>query len=55
MKTIGLIGGMSWNSALEYYPLINSLVVKKPLRIRPTDLGIPVLDTTRFTPKLPLG
>ena len=23
MKTIGLIGGMSWESSLEYYRLIN--------------------------------
>lgn len=26
MKTIGLIGGMSWESSLEYYRLINELV-----------------------------
>jgi aspartate racemase len=26
MKVIGLIGGMSWNSTLEYYRLINELV-----------------------------
>ncbi|MBO8157277.1 MAG: aspartate/glutamate racemase family protein [Bacillaceae bacterium] len=26
MKTIGLIGGMSWESSLEYYRLINQLV-----------------------------
>ena len=24
MKTIGLIGGMSWESSLEYYRLINA-------------------------------
>ena len=30
MKTIGLIGGMSWESTLEYYRLIN-LEVKKRL------------------------
>ena len=23
MKTIGLLGGMSWESSLEYYRLIN--------------------------------
>jgi aspartate racemase len=28
MKTIGLIGGMSWESTLEYYRLINSAVHK---------------------------
>ena len=29
MKTIGLIGGMSWNSSLEYYRIINETVKEK--------------------------
>jgi len=29
MKVIGLIGGMSWNSSLEYYRLINKSVAEK--------------------------
>lgn len=29
MKTIGLIGGMSWESSLEYYRIINQLVQKE--------------------------
>jgi aspartate racemase len=29
MKTIGLIGGMSWESSLEYYRLINQLIREK--------------------------
>jgi aspartate racemase len=29
MKVIGLIGGMSWNSTLEYYRIINELVAGK--------------------------
>lgn len=29
MKTIGIIGGMSWESTIEYYKLINLLVNKK--------------------------
>jgi aspartate racemase len=29
MKVIGLIGGMSWASTLEYYRLINQLVAEK--------------------------
>ena len=29
MKTIGLIGGMSWESSAEYYRLINELVKQK--------------------------
>ena len=29
MKTIGLIGGMSWESSIEYYRIINELVREK--------------------------
>lgn len=29
MKTIGLVGGMSWESSLEYYRIINETVKKK--------------------------
>lgn len=29
MKTIGLLGGMSWESSLEYYRIINETVKKK--------------------------
>ncbi|RLI73013.1 aspartate racemase [Archaeoglobales archaeon] len=29
MKTIGLLGGMSWESTLEYYRIINELTAKK--------------------------
>ena len=29
MKTIGLIGGMSWESSLEYYRIINEEVKTK--------------------------
>ena len=29
MKTIGLIGGMSWESSLEYYRIINQIVKEK--------------------------
>jgi aspartate racemase len=29
MKTIGLIGGMSWESSLEYYRIINETIKKK--------------------------
>jgi aspartate racemase len=29
MKTIGLIGGMSWQSSLEYYRIINELISEK--------------------------
>jgi aspartate racemase len=29
MKTIGLIGGMSWESSAEYYRIINEEVKKR--------------------------
>ncbi|RLG56749.1 MAG: aspartate racemase, partial [Candidatus Hydrothermarchaeota archaeon] len=29
MKTIGLVGGMSWESTLEYYRIINETVKEK--------------------------
>ena len=29
MKTIGLIGGMSWESSIEYYRIINQQVRKE--------------------------
>ena len=29
MKTIGLIGGMSWESSIEYYRIINEEVRAK--------------------------
>jgi len=29
MKVIGLIGGMSWNSSLEYYRIINELIAQR--------------------------
>ena len=29
MKTIGLIGGMSWESTIEYYKIINNEINKK--------------------------
>ena len=29
MKTIGLIGGMSWESSLEYYRIVNETVKEK--------------------------
>lgn len=29
MKTIGLIGGMSWESSIEYYRIINQVIRKE--------------------------
>jgi len=29
MKTIGLIGGMSWESTAEYYRIINEAIVNE--------------------------
>jgi aspartate/glutamate racemase len=36
MKTIGMIGGMSWESSIEYYRIINEAVT------------LPLFDTTRI-------
>lgn len=32
MKTIGLIGGMSWESTVTYYQIINEIVKKRTWR-----------------------
>ena len=29
MKTIGLIGGMSWESTITYYQVINTVIKKR--------------------------
>ena len=29
MKTIGLMGGMSWESSIEYYRIINQLIQER--------------------------
>jgi aspartate racemase len=29
MEVIGLIGGMNWNSTLEYYRLINEMIAAR--------------------------
>ena len=44
MKVIGLIGGMSWNSSLEYYRLINELVSRKLGGLRSARLVLYSLD-----------
>ncbi|PRX99275.1 hypothetical protein CLV24_1603 [Pontibacter ummariensis] len=41
MKTIGLIGGMSWENSAVYYQLINTLVKAK--------LGSPHSYRSRFS------
>ncbi len=63
MKTIGLIGGMSWESTVTYYQLINEALKAKlgglhsakilgcteiGLLIKPKDSALPVFDTTRI-------
>ena len=35
MKTIGLIGGMSWESTASYYRLINQAVKARLQRVEP--------------------
>lgn len=43
MKTIGLIGGMSWESSIEYYRIINETV-----RDKLGGLHVPAFDTARI-------
>jgi len=44
MKTIGLIGGMSWESSLEYYRIINQLVAKRLGGLHSARLALYSLD-----------
>lgn len=44
MKVIGLVGGMSWNSSLEYYRLINELVSRKLGRLHSARVVLYSLD-----------
>ena len=50
MKVIGLIGGMSWNSTLEYYRLINELVAENSALLQRTEDAWPaIVDRITFT------
>ena len=40
MRTIGLIGGMSWESSAEYYRLINQQVRERLGRVTQPTLGM---------------
>ena len=44
MKVIGLIGGMSWNSSMEYYRIINELFVQRLGRLHSARLILYSLD-----------
>lgn len=52
MKTIGMIGGMSWESTIPYYRIVNEEIRNKPgctelgSLIDQADVEIPVFDTT---------
>ncbi len=46
MKTIGLIGGMSWQSSLVYYRLINKGIKAQLLK---STLGASLLGSTLHT------
>ena len=45
MKTIGIIGGMSWESTIEYYRIINELVNKKLSGLHSAKMLIESYDT----------
>jgi aspartate racemase len=44
MKTIGLIGGMSWESSIEYYRVINQLVAERLGGLHSARLSLYSLD-----------
>ncbi len=61
MKTVGLLGGMSWESTIPYYRIINEGIddmkdkgcegvilgcTEIGLLIKQTDVTLPVFDTT---------
>lgn len=52
MKTIGLIGGMSWESAITYYEILNKEVIKAfgcaeiGMLFSQKDSALPARDTT---------
>ncbi len=47
MKTVGLIGGMSWESTIPYYEIINEKI-KEQLGglVKQEDSVVPTYDTT---------
>lgn len=49
MKTIGLIGGMSWESTVEYYRIINETIREK--LGNQEDYMVPLFDTTAIHAK----
>ena len=59
MKTIGLNGGMSWESSLEYYRIMQALAQQGAqgiilgcteigLWVNSDDIRLPLFDTTRI-------
>ena len=59
MKTIGLLGGMSWKSTQVYYRIIKDQInqgaqgiilgcTELPLLLSKNDISVPVFDTTRI-------
>ena len=54
MKTIGLIGGMSWQSTIPYYRIINETVQARlgcteiSLLVNAAHAAVPLFDTTRI-------
>ena len=47
MKTIGLIGGMSWESTAVYYRLINEAVRRQLGGLHSAEIALRSLDFTR--------
>ncbi len=52
MKTIGLVGGMSWNSSLEYYRILNETVQERLGELRSAKCvlnSVDFIDFVRFS------
>lgn len=55
MKTIGLLGGMSWESSAEYYRLINTLVREQVGGLHSAEIVMVSIDFATFEPLLTAG
>jgi aspartate racemase len=54
MKVIGLIGGMSWNSTLEYYRLINEMIATRLGGLHSARIVLYSLDFAEIEMMLPV-
>lgn len=55
MRTIGLLGGMSWESSAEYYRLINTMVREQLGGLHSAEIVMVSIDFATFEPLLVAG